>query len=270
MSLYEQTLPQSQMVGHYRVIETPLMHDDYDYDDQQVYLPPHQGPQVADPIQQRMVVILGAVGVLILLFALLALPKLRGERDATAVTTTNPQAEPETAVAAEPLVEGNISPVFAREVKHWEPQILKWASMYNLDPDIIATIMQIESCGDPQAVSSAGATGLFQVMPFHFDPGEDMFNPDTNAMRGMRYYNMGLQTHQGDVFLSFAGYNGGHGTVPKGWDNWPNEMQRYHYWAKGIYEDAKSGSDTSPRLNEWFAAGGSGLCLQAANRLGIQ
>ena len=34
-----------------------------------------------------------------------------------------------------------------------------WAEQYSLDPDIIATIMQIESCGDPNAVSSAGAQG---------------------------------------------------------------------------------------------------------------
>ena len=38
-----------------------------------------------------------------------------------------------------------------------------------LDPDIIATIIQIESCGNPAARSTAGAQGLFQVMPFHFE-----------------------------------------------------------------------------------------------------
>ncbi|MCZ7665768.1 MAG: lytic transglycosylase domain-containing protein [Chloroflexi bacterium] len=155
-------------------------------------------------------------------------------------------------------------------MKHWEPQILGWAALYDLDPDIIATIMQIESCGDPNAVSGAGAQGLFQVMPFHFEAGEDMQYPDSNAYRGMKFYNTMLAHTGGDIMLSFAGYNGGYAAADHPYAQWPAETQRYLYWAQGIYEDAKAGAAESPRLQEWLNAGGIGLCQQASARLGLQ
>ncbi|MBK9054793.1 MAG: transglycosylase SLT domain-containing protein [Chloroflexi bacterium] len=139
-----------------------------------------------------------------------------------------------------------ISSIFTREVQYWEPQIVAWSRQYDLDPDIIATIMQIESCGDPQARSAAGAQGLFQVMPYHFASGEDMFAPDTNAHRGLTYYTAGLRYHQDDIFLSFAGYNAGHGVAALDWAVWPTETQRYYYWSTGIYTEAKSGLNVSP------------------------
>ena len=163
-----------------------------------------------------------------------------------------------------------LSPVFSPEVQYWAPHILAWAKEYSLDPDIIATIMQIESCGDPEALSSAGAQGLFQVMPHHFDDGENMIDPDTNAFRGMSYYNLGLEIHSGNLFRAFAGYNAGHGAAKRDQTLWPNETQRYYYWSTGIYNDAKAGLEESPRLEEWFLAYGVNLCDQAAGRLGIR
>ena len=78
-----------------------------------------------------------------------------------------------------------LSPVFSAEVQSWRSDILRWSNIYNLDPDLIAAVMQIESCGHPSVLSSAGAIGLFQVMPFHFQAGEDPFDPETNARRGL-------------------------------------------------------------------------------------
>jgi hypothetical protein len=70
---------------------------------------------------------------------------------------------------------------FSPQVLAWEPEILRWSSGFGLDPDLVATVMQIESCGDRNAVSRSGAQGLFQVMPFHFSAGEDKRNPEVNA-----------------------------------------------------------------------------------------
>ncbi len=159
---------------------------------------------------------------------------------------------------------GQIAPFFAPEVLYWEADIARWAEQYDLDPNLIATIMQIESCGDPTAGSPAGAQGLFQVMPFHFAQGEQMHDPDTNAKRGMLYLLEGLRYFEGDVTYAMAGYNGGHGTVARGWHAWANETQRYYYWAVGIYQDALAGETTSERLSEWLSNGGRNLCNQAA------
>ncbi len=107
-------------------------------------------------------------------------------------------------------------------------------------------------------------------MPFHFSAGENMQDPNTNARRGMAYLAQGMELTGGDTGLTFAGYNGGHGTAAKGWAAWPNETQRYYTWSTGIYQDAVAGSASSETLNQWLAAGGAGLCQQAAARLGIQ
>jgi hypothetical protein len=178
--------------------------------------------------------------------------------------------------AASPAREGDapaapaaLSPVFTPEVQYWAEKIKVWAAAYDLDPNLVATVMQIESCGAPNAVSRSGAQGLFQVMPFHFAPGDAMQDPDTNAARGMAYLALGLARAGGNVGLALAGYNGGHSVIGKDSSLWSNETRRYWYWGTGIYDDAVSGQTASPRLQEWLNAGGASLCGRAAERLGL-
>ncbi len=161
-------------------------------------------------------------------------------------------------------------PIFAPEVLYWQDKILAWSATYGVDPNITATIMQVESCGDPQAVSVAGARGLFQVMPFHFAEGEDPLDPDTNARRGLSYFADRLAQTGGDVGRAFAGYNGGHVAADGNWDSWAAETQRYYLWTTGIYQEVQAGAAQSPTLEEWMAAGGASLCQQAASRLGLK
>jgi len=161
--------------------------------------------------------------------------------------------------AASPL-----STVFTPEIDYWEPLLKAWAVMYEIDPNLIATLIQIESCGDPSVSSSAGAQGLFQVMPFHFAPGEDMLDVQTNARRGLEYLEGSLERADGHAGLALAGYNGGHGVINRGWAGWPAETQRYYYWGARIYAEAVSGMPSSPTLDEWLAAGGSVLCARAS------
>ncbi len=256
-------------------VDTPLTEPD---DDSLYHWP--RSVVAHDPmaaVQQRMMLVLAAALAFVVLFAMWAI-RNGGLSDATAATTdttagdpaaeqTQEQPAPE---AALPVAAGGIAPLFTREIQHWAPQIVAWAAAYGLDPNMAATVMQIESCGDPNAESSAGAQGLFQVMPFHFSAGEIMQDPDTNANRGMAYLAQGMELTGGDTGLTFAGYNGGHGTAAKGWAAWPNETQRYYTWSTGIYEDAVAGATSSDVLDQWLAAGGAGLCQQASARLGIQ
>lgn len=150
----------------------------------------------------------------------------------------------------------------------WSNDIERWAADFNLDPNHVATIMQIESCGWQEAVSSAGAQGLFQVMPFHFTTGEMMQDPDTNARRGLAYFAEGLNRF-GDPALAFAGYNGGHNGAANPPGAWPDETQRYHRWASGILADLETGLERSPTIDAWLAAGGASLCAKAAVSLGL-
>ncbi len=157
----------------------------------------------------------------------------------------------------------DISPIFTPEVRFWADDILRWASETNLDPNLIATVMQIESCGDPRATSPSGAKGLFQVMPYHFYAGENPYYPEVNAQRGLAYLKKSLDTARGNFYLAFAGYNGGIGIIARSEIFWAEETKRYAYWGSGIYADARRGVFSSPRLEEWLRYGGASLCAQA-------
>lgn len=162
-----------------------------------------------------------------------------------------------------------LSPIFTPEVQYWADKIPAWAAAAGLDPNLIATIMQIESCGDPQARSRSGAMGLFQVMPYHFTPTDNPYDPNTNALRGLDYLRRSLETANGDPRLALAGYNGGIGVINLPESNWTEQTQKYAYWGSGIYAEATNGGNENARLQEWLNANGISLCKQAHDRLGI-
>jgi soluble lytic murein transglycosylase-like protein len=162
-----------------------------------------------------------------------------------------------------------LSPIFTPEIQYWGDDIIRWANAASVDPNLAAVVMQIESCGDPQALSRSGAMGLFQVMPFHFHRGENGFNPETNALRGMNYLSRSLSTGGGNSRLALAGYNGGIGVISRSEWSWPAETKRYVLYGAPIYEDARSGATSSVMLGEWYRKYGAGLCRQANERLGL-
>lgn len=123
--------------------------------------------------------------------------------------------------------------------------------------------MQIESCGKPDALSGAGALGLFQVMPFHFGSGENPFDPETNANRGLDYLLRSYQLAEGDLAKTLAGYNGGHSRIFQDPADWPEETRRYVAWGMGIMSDISQNREKSPALQAWLAAGGQSLCQKA-------
>ncbi len=162
-----------------------------------------------------------------------------------------------------------LSPIFTPEVQYWAARIQVWAATAGLDPNLVATVMQIESCGDPRALSRSGAMGLFQVMPYHFIASDDPYAPDTNALRGLDYLRRSLEAANGNPRLALAGYNGGIGVIGLSESGWTTQTQRYAYWGSGIYSDASSGSGEDTHLQEWLTANGVSLCRQAHNRLEI-
>ena len=159
--------------------------------------------------------------------------------------------------------EVELASFFAPAVQHWSDDINRWAAQHDVDAHLLATVMQIESCGHPKVVSNAGARGLFQVMPFHFAAGEDMLDPDTNARRGASFLKTCLGASDGVVGLTLACYNGGQSVISKPRERWSNETQKYFRWGVGIYSDAIAGVAKSDTYDQWIAAGGGRLCASA-------
>jgi hypothetical protein len=101
----------------------------------------------------------------------------------------------------------------------WAPAVEKWrdiitrASSQNGVPEaLIAGVMDIESGGDPNAGSSAGAVGLMQLMPGTI-PGatrEQMLDPEWNTMHGAAELAAKIKKYHGNYALALAAYNLGH------------------------------------------------------------
>ncbi len=110
------------------------------------------------------------------------------------------------------------------------PIIMKAASIYNLDPALIAAVIKSESAFDSQAVSWAGAQGLMQLMP---GTARDMgvrnpFDPEENIMGGSRYIRLMLNRFKGDLTLAIAAYNAGPERVARHW-RVPNIAETQNY-----------------------------------------
>ena len=96
----------------------------------------------------------------------------------------------------------------------WGPYVREAASRYRVPEQWIREVMRQESAGQEQAVSSAGAIGLMQIMPDTYDDlrqryalGGDPFEPRDNIMAGAAYIREMADRYGAPGFL--AAYNAG-------------------------------------------------------------
>lgn len=159
----------------------------------------------------------------------------------------------------------SLASFYTPEVRYWEDELIRWGREYGVNPNVLAIVIQIESCGDMAAISEAGALGLMQVMPFHFDFGENMLNPDTNVRRGIGVLKECLTVFASyDLGLAMACYNGGPSVTQRPYRDWAAETRYYYEWATGLWADVVAGRRESATLAAWLDAGGRQLCTQAA------
>ena len=177
--------------------------------------------------------------------------------------------EPADSLATDPHEHTMELSIFTPEVRSWGDEILRWSQDLDVPPTLVAIVMQIESCGAPNVMSSAGAMGLFQVMPFHFAMNENPFEPETNAARGISYLARAYKLSDGSIAKTLAGYNGGHSVIDGDPAYWADETKRYVAWGTGIWDEIQAHKLRSETLEKWLSAGGSSLCLQARNSLAI-
>jgi Transglycosylase SLT domain len=97
----------------------------------------------------------------------------------------------------------------------WGTEILKATVDTNVSPALVLAVIGIESAGNPDAVSSAGATGLMQLIPAtaaRFGV-TDSTDPAQNIKGGIAYLNFLMNTFDRDPVLVLAAYNAGEGAV---------------------------------------------------------
>jgi soluble lytic murein transglycosylase-like protein len=86
------------------------------------------------------------------------------------------------------------------------------ATRAGLDPQLVLGLIQVESGFRKYAVSSAGARGYMQVMPFWAKllgrPGDSLFDLRTNLRYGCTILRHYLDIEKGDLFRALGRYNG--------------------------------------------------------------
>ena len=98
---------------------------------------------------------------------------------------------------------------------HYLPQIEEISSEYGIDPNLVVSVIEVESGFNPRAVSPKGAQGLMQLMP---DTARmlgvtNAFDPGQNLRGGIRYLSYLYDLFKQDLTLALAAYNSGEGRV---------------------------------------------------------
>lgn len=106
------------------------------------------------------------------------------------------------------------------------------ARLAGLPPDLVLALIQVESAFNAEAVSSAGAVGLMQIMPFWVDelglPMDDLTDPNRNLRYGCTILAHYLAIERGDFTRALARYNGSLGKTwypERVFDAWQNHWR---------------------------------------------
>jgi hypothetical protein len=118
---------------------------------------------------------------------------------------------------------------------------------HGIPPRLVQAIIQVESEGNPKAVSRQGAMGLMQLMPSVLKAYqvEDPFDPLANIDAGVRHLKYLLQEFSGNLSLALAAYNAGPGTVRK-YGGIPPFPETHKYLFRVLREYEGKGNDSEP------------------------
>jgi len=132
--------------------------------------------------------------------------------------------------------------------------VYREANRHQIDPDLLLAVMQVESRFDRFAVSSAGAQGLMQVMPFWRNeigrPQDNLTQIETNVRYGTAILSHYLGKARGDLIDALARYNGSRGLL-----NYP-ELVVYAYRSRWQTQT----TDDLPKLRAGCIAYGLAAC----------
>jgi hypothetical protein len=89
-------------------------------------------------------------------------------------------------------------------------EITRAAAKHDVDPLLVASVVEVESHFRPRAGSHKGAVGLMQLLPSTAGmPAVMLFEPRTNLDAGSAYLREMLDRFEGDLELALAAYNAG-------------------------------------------------------------
>lgn len=146
------------------------------------------------------------------------------------------------------------------------------ARSHDVEPELVHSMIRVESNYNPNAVSYKGAEGLMQLVPGtarRFGVANS-FNPEQNIEGGVKYLKHLLQLFNGDERLALAAYNAGEGAVARYGGIPPYQETRNYVYQVGkrLGENrntqarapkpatAKPAASESPRIERYVDADG--------------
>ncbi len=104
----------------------------------------------------------------------------------------------------------------------YEDLINRYALKHEISPYLFLSLIKEESHFNKNALSSAGAFGLAQLMKPTADyiekrsvSKEELLNPEENLAIASKYFAYLIDLFKGNIYLSILAYNAGHGNVQK-------------------------------------------------------
>jgi len=126
-----------------------------------------------------------------------------------------PQAERDVFFEEMSRISDAIRADFFREEIPYGDLIYEKSKKYDVDPALVAAVIEQESRFHPRAKSPVGARGLMQLMPRtgRWMGADNLYDPEQNIDAGVRYIAYLDRRFHGDLKKIVAAYNGGEGNV---------------------------------------------------------
>lgn len=149
-------------------------------------------------------------------------------------------------------------------------EIAQAAEKHEVDPELIKSIITVESCFRPGAYSRKEAAGLMQLIPVTAERfgAQDVFDPAENIDAGTRYLRYLLKRYKGSVTHAIAAYNAGENRIAKGQEEIAvpfRETRRYIGMVLNAYTKfSEDDKDAKLLLAKWRDRAGTRLTRKSA------
>lgn len=133
------------------------------------------------------------------------------------------------------------------------------AEKYQVDPILVAAVIEQESKFHRKAQSNVGARGLMQLMPKtgRWMGAHDLYDPEQNVDAGVKYIKY-LQTRfDGNLKKTIAAYNAGEGNVRR-YNGVPPFSETQHYVKKVMHNYDKRHKELKQFENDQLHGGATG------------